>query len=112
MRTWHYEMSVVAVVLSMVCLLTHGGMVEWIGAGAVLLAFGHANVADRLAEQEAKKTVATVHCYRWLGRYFVGKEVLWFVYFILHHSWSALVGVGIFLVYPLWRQYHRRPRPT
>jgi hypothetical protein len=109
-RTWHVEMLVVGAVLSAVVLLTGGSSLEWIGAGAVLLSFGHAQVADRLAENEAKREDPAVDCHRWATRYLVGKEVLWCAYFVLHGSWSALAGVGLFLAYPLWRGWHRRDR--
>lgn len=115
MKTWQYEMFVVAVVLSAVVLITKGGYLEWIGAGAVLLSFGHAQVADRLA-WAASFTAESfspdarryhVRCYAWATRYLVGKEALWLVYFVLHQSWSALAGVGLFLAYPFWRAWWR-----
>ena len=49
--------------------------------------------------------------HRWAGRYFLGKELLWCVYFIAHGSWSALAGVGLFLAYPFWRRLWRRWHP-
>ncbi len=107
MKTWHFELLAVAVVLTVVVLFTHGGTLEFVGAGAVLLSFAHAQVADRLAEQEAIREVVTVTCHRWATRYLVGKETLWLVYFIAHRSWSALAGVVLFLVYPVWRRYWR-----
>jgi hypothetical protein len=50
-------------------------------------------------------------CHRWAARYLVAKEVLWLAYFVLHHSWSALAGVFVFLAYPLWRRWWRRRHP-
>lgn len=100
-RTWHIEMAIVAAVLLAVVLVTHGGALELVGAGAVLLSFGHAQVADRLAEREASRAMPSVDCHRWATRYLIGKESLWLVYFVLHHSWSALAGVGLFLVAPI-----------
>jgi hypothetical protein len=41
----------------------------------------------------------------------VTKECLWLVYFILHHSWSALAGVGLFLAFPIWRKWWRKRKP-
>jgi len=110
-RTWHLEMLVVAAVLLVVNGVTHGGGLELVGAGAVLLSFGHAQVADRLAEREAAREHASVECHRFATRYLVGKESLWLVYFVLHHSWSALAGVGLFLVYPSWRRFWRARKP-
>lgn len=105
------EFAVVGVVLSVVVGITGGGIVEQVGSLAVLLSFGHAQVANRLAEREAAREHATVECHRWAARYFIGKEALWFVYFVLHHSWSALAGVGLFLVYPAWRRFWRARKP-
>lgn len=116
MKTWQYEMIVVAAVLSAVVLLTNNHPIEWVGAGAVLLSFGHAQVADRLAEAERERRdgalygdqdVHAVACHAWATRYLVGKEALWLVYFVVHHSWSALAGVGLFIAYPFWRAWWR-----
>lgn len=116
LRTWHFEVALVALVLAATVMLTRGGAVEWLGAAAVLAGFAHAQVADRLAEAEAFRARGfnlmvglepSVDCYRWQTRYLVGKEVLWFAFFVAHRSWSALVGVGVFLLYPLWRRWYR-----
>jgi hypothetical protein len=119
-RTWQAEMLVVAGVLTIVALASGGGWLEIVGASAVLLSFGHAQVADRLAEQEAERRAYVrfadldahgVSCYRWATRYLVGKETLWLVYFVLHRSWAALAGVGLFLAYPVWRRWWRSRIP-
>lgn len=103
-------MLVVGVVLVAIALIG-GGALELVGAGAVLLSFGHAQVADRLAEREAARDAATVKCHRFATRYLVGKESLWLVYFVLHRSWTALAGVGLFLAYAPWRAWWRRVHP-
>jgi hypothetical protein len=110
-KTWHVEMAVVATILLLVVLVTHGGPLELVGAGAVLLSFAHGQVADRLAEREASRKHPSVDCHRWASRYFVGKESLWLLYFVAHHSWSALAGVGLFLVYTPWRRFWRARHP-
>lgn len=110
-RTWHIEIAVVAIVLVAVAAASGGGAIELLGAGAVVLTFGHAQVAERLAEREAARTRPTVACHPWATRYLVGKETLWCVYFVLHHSWSALAGVGLFLAYPVWRRWWRQRNP-
>lgn len=109
-RTWHIELAVAAAVLIVVALAT-GGALELLGAGAVLGSFAHAQVADRLAEREAARERPAVECHRWAARYLVGKELLWCAYFVLHGSWSALAGVGLFLAYPSWRRWWRRRHP-
>lgn len=110
-RTWHCELSVVAVVLAVVAIAAGGGVLELLGAGAVVLTFGHAQVADRLAERDAVRSRPSVPCHRWATRYLVGKETLWCAYFVLHQSWSALAGVALFLAYPSWRRWWRRRHP-
>jgi hypothetical protein len=110
-RTWQLELVWVAMVMAVMVLVTQGGWIEVVGAGAVLLSFAHIQVADRLAEREARRPVATVACHAWAARYLVGKEVLWLAYFVAHRSWSALVGVVLFIAYPLWRKTWRRLNP-
>ena len=111
MKTWHAELTVVATGLATVVIATGAAPVEWLGAAAVCLTFAHAQVADRLAERDAARAKPSVECHRWNTRYLVSKEVLWLLYFVLHHSWSALAGVGLFLVFPLWRRVWRRRHP-
>jgi hypothetical protein len=111
MKTWHFELAVVATVLSVVVLATGASPIEWLGAAAVTLTFAHAQVADRLAERDAAREKPSVECHRWATRYLVTKECLWLVYFVMHHSWSALAGVGLFLAFPVWRKWWRRRKP-
>lgn len=116
MPTWALELLAVALVLGPVWALT-GGWLELLGAVAVLLTFAHAQVADRLAEHAAVTDAfarqmvgarSLTSCWRWSRRYFMAKEALWFAYFAAHGSWSALAGVVLFLLYPLWRTAYRR----
>lgn len=122
MKTWHIEMAVVAFVLLAVAIASGGGQLELLGAGAVLLSFGHAQVADRLAEAERERRAYVrfadgdtdahaVSCHAWATRYLVGKEALWCLYFVAHRSWAALAGVALFLSYPAWRSWWRARRP-
>lgn len=110
-RTWVFEITVVWIALIGVVWVTRGGLIEAVGALAVLAAFAHAQVAERMREREALKSKPDVHCHRWSTRYFMAKELLWLSYFIAHRSWSALVGVGVFLAYPLWRKWWRARHP-
>lgn len=112
LRTWQWEAAFVAAVLFIVVLATGNSLKEWIGAAAVLLTFMHAQVSDRMAEDQAAKPVPTVDCFSWSTRYFVMKEFLWLAYFLMSQTWSALVGVVIFLAYPAWRKFYRRHRPV
>jgi hypothetical protein len=113
MKTWHIEMAVVATVLLVLNIVT-GKLftIEALAAVAVLLTFGHAQVADRMAEQEELREKPSVNCFRMLWFYFIGKEIFWLLYFFLNHSFSALVGVITFLLYPAWRRAYRRKYPV
>ncbi len=104
LKIWMLEMAVVAVVLSVVAYLG-GRTVDWVGSAAVLLTFGHAQVADRLHERAQVAPEVAIHCMPWLRRYFYGKELLWCIYFVWQGSWPALAGVGVFLLYPVWRSW-------
>lgn len=107
---WQAEAAVVALVLAGVAIL-RGGWLEWVGALAVLLSFMHGQIADRHGAAEAAAAArgdVRVACWRWSARYFIGKEIAWVVYFVAHRSWSALVGCGLFLLYPLWRRWYTR----
>lgn len=106
--TWQAEMAFVSVVMGGVA-WANGGWRAWIGALAVVLSFGHAQVADRMREKEAAKLLPDVACWRWSDRYFVGKEAAWAVYFVATRTWPALAGVAVFLAYPLWRRWWRSP---
>jgi hypothetical protein len=115
LRTYHFELGFALVFLSSVAALSGKGAVEWIGVFAVFFTFAHATVADRLAEIQAKEfretKQATIECYYKLERYFYLKEALWFVYFLLLGAWSAIAGVFLFLLYPVWRKWVRASYP-
>lgn len=111
-RTWMFESCFVAFCLAVVLFVTDGwsNPIEWVGSCAVLLTFCHAQVANRLAEKAAKYEALgqeTVECHRWAQRYWVLKESFWLVYFLFLHAYAALVGVGVFLAYPIWRAWWR-----
>lgn len=108
MKTWKIELIVVAVILLAVNFITHHLLsIEILAALAVLLNFGYVQIGDRLLEVESAKEIPQVECYRKMQYYFVGKEFFWFLYFFMNHSYSALVGVLVFLTYPLWRRMYR-----
>jgi hypothetical protein len=127
-KTWQLELALVAVVLGGTFYASGGGAREAVGSVAVLATFAHGQVTDRLAEHAratarvaanvnghlghpAPGTPTHAYCWRWARRYYVTKELLWLVYFASLHAWSALVGVGVFLLYPFWRVFHRRAMP-
>lgn len=102
------EMAIVAVALFCTAALVMQSPIELIGALAVIATFGHIQVADRLHDYATTPGGAPVECHRWLTRYLLAKETLWILYFVLHASWSAILGAVLFLVYPLWRSWYRR----
>jgi len=107
-KTWKVEMIIVAsILLAINGFKPQFNWIELLAAVAVLLTFGHAQIADRMAEQEELRKNPSVDCYKKARYYFIGKEILWFSYFLLNHSYSALAGVGIFLAYPFWRRFYR-----
>ncbi len=111
-HTWHVELAFVATVLGFVVVFTGGHAVEWVGAVAVLASFAHGQVTDRLAEREAARARPSVDCHRWALGYYVTKEFAWLAYFTAHRTWSALVGVALFLLYPAWRRWWRHWHPV
>jgi hypothetical protein len=105
LRTWHKESLVVGIILAAVAVIK-GQPIEWLGALAVFLTFMHAQIAFRLSESESRQSLVQVECYWKAQYYFLAKEACWFLYFICLGAWSALIGVLIFLLYPLWRKNH------
>lgn len=111
MKTWHYETLVVIFVLAGQLFFTHFHLTEIICAFAVLFTFQHAQIADRMQERQALQVKPDVECYRKSNRYFVAKELLWIVFFVMTKSFSALSGAIVFCLYPLWRKYWRKIHP-
>lgn len=110
-KTWVLEHIIVACISIIVWLFTGANWIELIGCFAVQAAFGHAAITDRLTEREHLKEKPDVYCYAWSTRYFFCKELLWLMYFVINGSWSAVVGVFVFLIYPFWRKIYRKHRP-
>lgn len=108
MKTWHIELSVVAVVLITVTLLTNPDWVNWVTTLAILFTFNHAQIGDRLQERQAVRQVKDVPCYYKLNKLFAAKEVLWIIAFLLMHNYAAIVGSGLFALYPYWRKLYRK----
>jgi hypothetical protein len=111
MKTWHYEHAVIIAVLTIVWIATGHESKEAVGSLAVYLGHGCASIGARMEEREALRDKPSVECVRHYWRYYVGKEIAWFVYFVWSGAWSALVGCVLFGVYPFWRKYWRRIKP-
>lgn len=112
MKTWQGELLVVSAVLGGVVFVRGAPAIEWVAAAAVLASFAHGQVSDRLSEQEGVRATQqsgpAVECWRWSRRYYVLKEILWAAVFFASGAWAALVGVALFLAYPLWRAWWRK----
>ena len=111
MKTWHVENAVVATVLLSVWLATGLRLVELLGSVAVFCGFCHASIAERMREREAARPVPSVECHAKARWFYLAKEALWLGYFLATGAWSALVGCGVFLSYPVWRKLWRRWHP-
>lgn len=108
--TWVWELSVAGFALAVTAYVSGAGLVQWLAALAVTLTFAHVQVATRLREAEVARTEVVVHCHVWLDRYLVAKEAAWVVVFMVTSAWPAVVGCGLFLLYPVWRQIYNRLR--
>lgn len=117
--TWHFETAFVALVLVSVASVTSPSiqslsdpeylksfLVIWLSVGAVLGSFLHAKVGYRMAEALAAQQAPTSSCYEWSGKYWLSKEILWFLVFLISGAYPAIAGTIIFILYPAWRKIH------
>ena len=115
MKTWHYEAAVALSILLLPTLILGGTLVGYVGVFAVFMGFLHGQVASRSSERDADKasqgSTDVLPCHRKEMIYFLLKEVGWFVYFVMLQAWPALIGVGLFLIYRVWRKWYRQHYP-
>ncbi len=115
-HTWVYEFVFVGALLLAVTFFTtdwasaRGIVGAWAAAFGVFFSFGHAKVASRMMEAQAATPRPAVPCYHMSDRYWVVKEIAWFVAFVATGIYPALVGNLIFLLYPSWRKVHLETR--
>lgn len=83
------------------------GWRQALGGSAVMVTFLHAQVSDRLREYAAGD-ISSPECAHLERAYYIGKEVLWLVYFLSLGAYAPIIGTMGFLLYPKWRAYHRR----
>lgn len=102
--TWAFEASLVAALLGTVSYFNGGGK-EWIGTAAVLITF--IQYQKSLQIEEAQKEQKSI-----IARLGIGKDLLFFTYFLLSETYAPLVGAGIFLSYPAWRKWSKNTRNT
>lgn len=107
MKTWHWELLIVSIVLIATTFLLSNDKINWITTLAIILTFQHAQIGDRLQERQKILDKPTVDCYWKLNWLFVGKEVLWITAFILMGNYAAIIGSTMFSLYPIWRRYYR-----
>lgn len=109
-QTWHVEMAVVTLVVFSSAVLA-GGWIHFLAAFAIVLSFGHAQIADRMRESQEAQPEPDVDCAWKLNWYLSGKEVCWLVFFVLTEQWTALISVPLFIAYPVWRTWWRKMHP-
>ena len=123
-KTWHYEAVVVGVALICVALLTtpplphsfadfdavRAFLIIWLSAAAVFVSFLHAQVGTYMAEDMGDMGEPATECYYKLGRYWVWKEIFWFLVFLLSGAYPAIAGNVIFLLFPVWRKIYKGER--
>ncbi len=107
MKTWHFELSVVAVIICSVTFFLHNDLINWITTCAILVTFNHGIIGDRLQERQSKMNKPTVECYYKLNRLFYQKEILWITVFLLSGNYAAITGSVLFFLYPFWRKFYR-----
>jgi len=107
MRTWQKEALVVLLVLIGSLFFKPITLPDVVCVIAVWVTFLHAQVADRMQEKQAKMSTPDVECFRWSNRYFLIKESLWILFFLLLKSYPALIGSVVFFIYPYWRKIYR-----
>jgi len=110
LRTYQIEGAFVLTILLTTYFIFSRTWLELIGVFAVYFTFKHASVSSRLEESEASKPkeLVTVHCYGRLKYFFYLKEILWFAFFAISGSWSALIGVVVFLAFQPWRKFYNK----
>lgn len=121
--TWHFETAFVFLILLTVALLTSPSLdalsdtaqltqflVVWLSVFAVLGSFLHAKVGYRMAEALEAQEAPPSSCYEWSGKYWLSKEILWFLVFLLSGAYPAIAGTIIFILYPAWRKVHVEER--
>jgi|SRR6478672_9648500 len=108
MKTWHYEIAVVAACLCTVTFLFSNDWANWITTVAILFTFNHGQIGDRLQEQQHNLSVKTVECYHKLNKLFAAKELLWITAFLIMNNYAAILGSVLFFLYPFWRKYYRK----
>lgn len=105
---WKYELVVVTIILAITTFIFANDFINWLTTLAVLFTFQHAQIGDRLQEQQRTLDRPTVECYRKLAWYFGIKEILWVIVFLMLHNYAAIVGAVLFTLYPLWRAFYRK----
>jgi hypothetical protein len=111
MRTWHYELAFVSIVLCGTTFIFSNNLINWVTTIAIILTFQHAQISDRLQERQKVMEKPTVECYHKLNRLFIAKELVWISAFIIMHNYAAIIGSAMFFAYPYWRKVYRTIYP-
>ncbi len=111
-RTYQFEAAFVLTVLIIPFFFAEKiRLTEVIGTLAVHFTFLHAQIADRMQERQAAMIDPDVECHWKSNYFFILKEMCWISFFLLTHSWAALMGAVMFCLYPLWRKWYRKHYP-
>ena len=106
-----YEIILIGIVLFAVALFTsypivtsnlQSAIVIWLSACAVFVTFVHG--AKSFDAIESNPSASGI------GIYWISKECLWLAVFLLSGAYPAIIGTGLFILYPLWRKSSLRPR--
>lgn len=108
MKTWHYELGVVTVILCCITFFFANNPVNWVTTLAIIITFNHGIIGDRLQEKQGRMDRPTVECYWKLNKLFAAKEIIWIVAFLMMKNYAAIVGSALFFFYPFWRKYYRK----
>lgn len=110
----NYEIALIGLVLFVVAFVTsvpflesdiEASVIIWLSACAVFITFIHGALCfDLSTNQVSKKSVLGI------GFYWISKEFLWLAVFLLSGAYPAIIGTGLFILYPLWRKSSLRPR--
>lgn len=115
-KSHYFETGFVFIVLATTAIISHRGLVEWVGVFGVTFTFEYQVLSTYLREhaearQKRGKNVKSDFIYKEIQFLFYSKEVVWITYFLLLGAYSALVGTLLFICYGIWRKLYRHEYP-
>lgn len=107
-KTWQYESLVILVLLISTLFFKKIRIEDILCLLGVWFTFMHGQVSERMQEKQGQMAKPDVECYKWSGRYFLIKEILWIMFFLTIKSYPALMGSIVFALYPFWRKLYNK----